>query len=210
MKAKKNLSVLFVSFVFLFSVFSFSGAIAQEDAEKAQKEAEKEQKDAKKAKEERKEIQQTKKEALNELYKLYPDAKSEIAQSKGYAIFGNTGVNLFVVASSRGGGIAHDNITGKETYMKMISAGAGLGIGVKKYYAIFIFTSTEAFTSFKEDGWSAETQADAAAKSEEQGEAVAAGMSIAPDIMLYQITDVGFAAQATIQGTKYIVDDDLN
>lgn len=200
MKTKKNL-IMLLSIFFLVAIFS--SANAQDDAEKAEK-------DAKKAKEERKEIQQTKKEALNELYKLYPEAKSEIAQSKGYAIFGNTGVNLFVVASSRGGGIAHDNTTGKETYMKMISAGAGLGIGVKKYYAIFIFSSTKAFTSFIEDGWSAETQADAAAKSENQGEAVAAGMSIAPDIMLYQITDVGFAAQATIQGTKYIVDDDLN
>lgn len=200
MKTKKNL-IMLLSIFFLVAIFS--SANAQDDAEKAEK-------DAKKAKEERKEIQQTKKEALNELYKLYPEAKSEIAQSKGYAIFGNTGVNLFVVSSSRGGGIAHDNTTGKETYMKMISAGAGLGIGVKKYYAIFIFSSTKAFTSFIEDGWSAETQADAAAKSENQGEAVAAGMSIAPDIMLYQITDVGFAAQATIQGTKYIVDDDLN
>lgn len=203
MKTKKNLSVLCLSFLFLFSIFSFSGAIAQDDAEKAEK-------DAKKAKEERKEIQKNKKDALKELYKLYPEAKSEIAQSKGYAIFGNTGVNLLLLATSRGGGIAHDNTTGKEIYMKMISAGAGLGIGVKKYYAIFIFSTTKAFTSFIEDGWSAETQADAAAKSEEQGEAVAAGMSVAPDIMLYQITDVGFAAQATIQGTKYIVDEDLN
>lgn len=203
MKTKKNLSVLCFSFFFLFSIFSFSGAIAQDDAEKAEK-------DAKKAKKERKEILQTKKEALNELYKLYPEAKSEIANAKGYAIFGNTGVNLLLLATSRGGGIAHDNSTGKETYMKMISAGVGPGIGVKKYYAIFIFSTTAAFKSFIEDGWSAEGSADAAAKSDTQGEAISAGMSVAPGILLYQITDIGFAAQATVQGTKYIVDEDLN
>lgn len=203
MTGKKLKPLMLLSLILIFLASSFSSAVAQDDQEKQEK-------DAKKVKQERKEIQQTKKEALAELYKLYPEAKNEIAQAKGYAIFGNTGVNLFVLATSRGGGIAHDNTTGKETYMKMISAGAGLGIGVKKYYAIFIFSSTMAFTSFIEDGWAAETQADAAAKTENQGDAVAAGMSVAPDIMLYQITDVGFAAQATVQGTKYIVDEDLN
>jgi lipid-binding SYLF domain-containing protein len=208
MEINKNLNaLLLLSLVFIFLATGFSSAIAQDDQKKEEKKEEKKAKDIKK---ERKEIQETKQDALKELYKLYPDAKSEIAQSKGYAIFGNTGVNLFVLATSRGGGIAHNNTTGKETYMKMISAGAGLGIGVKKYYAIFIFSSTKAFTSFMEDGWAAESQADAAAKTENQGDAGAAGLSVAPDIMLYQITDVGFAAQATIQGTKYIVDKDLN
>ncbi len=94
--------------------------------------------------------------------------------------------------------------------MKMFSGGVGLGIGVKKYYAIFVFTSETTFANFYEEGWSAETQADAAAKTKEEGSAVSAGISIAPDIILYQITDAGLAAQATIQGTKYSKDEELN
>lgn len=203
MKTIKNLSLLPLTVLFLFLTFCFSSAQAQDSEEKDKKEI-------KKAKEERNEIQKTKNDALKELYKLYPEAKNEMAQSKGYAIFGNTGVNLLVLATSRGGGIAHDNTSGKETYMKMISGGVGLGIGVKKYFAIFIFSSTDAFTNFVEQGWSAEAQSDAAAQTENQGDAVSAGMTVAPDILLYQITDVGFAAQATIQGTKFIVDKDLN
>lgn len=158
----------------------------------------------------RKDIQKTKKEALGELYKLYPSAKTEMANAKGYAVFGNTGVNLFVLATSRGGGVAHDNTSGKDTYMKMVSGGVGLGIGVKKYFAVFVFSTSKAFNAFIESGWAAETQADAAAKTEDKGEAVAAGMSVAPGVLLYQITDVGFAAQATIQGTKFLKNDDLN
>jgi lipid-binding SYLF domain-containing protein len=204
MKTKKNLKVLTLStMLFLFLLTTFSSAVAQDDAEKDAKKA-------KKAKQERKDIHKSKKEALSELYKLYPAAKAEIANANGYAVFANTGMNLLVLATSRGGGLAHDNTTGKETYMKMISGGVGIGLGVKKYYAIFVFSSNESFNGFQEEGWSAEGQADAAAKTDEQGGAVAAGMSVAPDIMLYQITDVGFAAQATVQGTKYIVDKDLN
>jgi lipid-binding SYLF domain-containing protein len=194
MKTKKNQNVWFLAFIILFMTSNFVNAGEKKDSPEKQ----------------RKEIQKTKKNALNELYKLYPKAKSEIANSKGYAIFGNTGVNLLLLATSRGGGVAHDNTNGKETYMKMISGGVGIGLGVKKYYAIFIFSTTKALNSFIDQGWSAETQADAAAKTENQGDAVAAGLALSPDVMLYQITDVGFAAQATIQGTKYLKNKDLN
>ncbi len=205
MKTKNSLTRS-ISLIFLFIILaaSLNSVFAQEEEKKKSK------KDPAKIEKERKEIQKMRKDALKELYKEYPAAKSQIANAKGYAVFGNLGINVLLLSTGRGGGIAHNNVTGKETYMKMISAGVGVGIGVKKYYAIFIFTSNEAFKDFLEKGWSAEGQADAAAKSETQGDAVGAGTSIAPDILLYQLTDKGLAAQATIQGTKYIVDKDLN
>jgi lipid-binding SYLF domain-containing protein len=203
MKTKKlfNLIALFTLAMFLIQA---SGTVASAQDKEKQK---KEKKDPAKK---RQEILKMRKDALKELYKQYPEAKSQIANAKGYAVFGNLGVNVLLLSTGRGGGIAHDNATGKDTYMKMISAGVGVGIGVKKYYAIFIFTTNEAFKSFLEKGWSAEGQADAAAKSDVQGGAVGAGMSVAPGIILYQLTDKGVAAQATIQGTKYIIDKDLN
>jgi len=205
MKTKNSLTRS-ISLIFFFIILaaSLNSAFAQEEEKKKSK------KDPAKIEKERKEIQKMRKDALKELYKEYPAAKSQIANAKGYAVFGNLGINVLLLSTGRGGGIAHNNVTGKETYMKMISAGVGVGIGVKKYYAIFIFTSNKAFKDFLEKGWSAEGQADAAAKSETQGDAVGAGTSIAPDILLYQLTDKGLAAQATIQGTKYIVDKDLN
>ena len=59
-------------------------------------------------------------------------------------------------------------------------------------------------------GWQAGAQADAAAKSEEEGEAMAMAIDVGPGIKLYQITEKGVALQATIHGTKYWKDDDLN
>ena len=194
MKAKEYLRVLSIIFLILFLGTGFVSAGEKKDSTEKQ----------------RQEIQKDKKEALKELYKLYPSAKGEMASAKGNAVFANTGVNLLLLSTGRGGGVAHDNTTGTDTYMKMISGGVGIGLGVKKYFAIFIFTTSDAFKNFTESGWSAETQADAAAKTDTQGEAVAAGLSVAPGVILYQITDVGFAAQATIQGTKFIKNDDLN
>lgn len=203
MKIKQKINLFALPLLILFLVVSFSNvALCQEEEEKKKK-----KKDPAK---ERKEIQSMRKEALKELYKLSPEAKTEIANSNGYAVFGNTGMNLLLVSTNRGSGIAHNNSSGKETYMKVISGGVGVGLGAKKYFAIFIFSSNKAFENFVEQGWAAETQADAAAQSDTQGGSVSMGMSIAPDVMLYQVTDVGIAAQATIQGTKYYKDDDLN
>ena len=51
---------------------------------------------------------------------------------------------------------------------------------------------------------------DAAAKAGKEGGAYSGATSIAPGVWVYQITKNGLALQATLQGTKYYKDDDLN
>lgn len=80
------------------------------------------------AAEKKKSIQKMTTQTLNELYKYQPAAKKEIARSKGYAVFSNTGINLLLVSTGNGYGVAHDNTTGKKTYMKMFSGGVGVVI----------------------------------------------------------------------------------
>jgi len=149
-------------------------------------------------------------ETLMKLQKIEPQAKTDMDGSVGYAAFSNTGINLLLLSTGRGWGIAHDNETGKETYMKMFSAGVGVGVGVKDFRGVFIFTTREAFNSFVESGWQAGAQADAAAKAGEKGGAAAGAIDVAPGVKLYQITENGLALQATIQGTKYWKDEELN
>ena len=36
------------------------------------------------------------------------------------------------------------------------------------------------------------------------------GLSVSPGVWMYQLTDKGLAAEATVKGTKYWKDDDLN
>jgi lipid-binding SYLF domain-containing protein len=149
-------------------------------------------------------------QTLKDLYKMEPKAQAEIQKAAGYAVFDNIGTNLLVVSTARGSGIAVNSNTKQETFMKMISGGAGLGVGVKDYRVIFVFESDKAFTEFLDSGWSGSAQADAAAKAGDKGSAESGALEVAPDVWVYQITKNGLALQATLQGTKYYKDDDLN
>jgi lipid-binding SYLF domain-containing protein len=94
--------------------------------------------------------------------------------------------------------------------MKIVSAGAGLGVGVKDYRVIFVFENDKAFTQFLDSGWSGSAQTDAAAKAGEKGGAYSGAVEVAPGVWVYQITKNGLVLQLTLQGTKYYKDDDLN
>jgi lipid-binding SYLF domain-containing protein len=94
--------------------------------------------------------------------------------------------------------------------MKMISGGAGLGVGVKDFRVIFVLGTDKAFNQFLNSGWSGSRQADAAAKAGSSGAAYSGAVEVAPDTYVYQITKNGLALQLTLQGTKYYKDDDLN
>ena len=148
-------------------------------------------------------------EVLSELYKVHPKARAEVAAAPGYAVFSNANVYIFFVAVGGGYGVAHDNKTGKPIFMKMGEAGIGLGLGVKDFRAVFIFRNRAAFEKFITSGWEFGGQADAAAKASDKGAAVG-GEAVFGDITIYQITESGLALQATVKGTKYWKDDDLN
>jgi lipid-binding SYLF domain-containing protein len=114
------------------------------------------------------------------------------------------------VSTARGSGLAVNCKTKKETFMKMVSAGAGLGAGVKDYRVVFVFETDDAFAHFLDSGWSGTAQADAAAKAGKSGGAYSGATELVPGVWMYQITKSGLAAQVTLQGTKYYKDDDLN
>ena len=160
--------------------------------------------------ERRAEINKRRSETLAKLYQVHPAAKGKIGGAYGYAVFTNLGVNLVIMSVAGGSGVAHNNKTGRDTYMKMLSGGVGLGLGVKDFRGIFVFRTQKAFRDFVEDGWEAGGHADAIAKSGKDGGALEGAISVAPDTELYQLTENGLALEATIQGTKYFKDDDLN
>jgi lipid-binding SYLF domain-containing protein len=159
---------------------------------------------------EREKIHKMASESLTELYKLHPAAQGAIQKSAGYAVFSNTGVNVLLLSTARGEGVAVNSKTGQETFMKMISVGAGPGMGVKDYRVIFAFETPEALARFVDSGWDASGQADAAAKVGKEGGAYSGAASVAPGVWVYQITKNGLALQLTLQGTKYYKNDALN
>jgi lipid-binding SYLF domain-containing protein len=149
-------------------------------------------------------------QTLQDLYKLQPTSQGAIQKAAGYAVFNNMGTNLLLLSTARGSGMAVNSQSKQETFMKMVSAGAGFGVGVKDYRVIFMFENNQALARFLDSGWSGSAQADAAAKAGKSGGAYSGATEVAPGVWVYQITKNGLALQLTLQGTKYYKDDDLN
>jgi lipid-binding SYLF domain-containing protein len=157
----------------------------------------------------RAEIRKMRQETLDQLYKDVPQARRNIRGAAGYAVFESVGAQVLFVGGAGGSGVVRDNLTGKDTYMKMASAGVGLGLGVKDMRVIFVFKKRDALKRFVEDGWQFGGQSDVAAKADQKGGA-AGDLEVADGITVYQLTQSGLIAQATVQGTKYWKDDALN
>lgn len=149
-------------------------------------------------------------EVLRDLYKEESKAKSILNKGYGYAVFSNVGVNVILVSAGGGKGVAINRKTGKRTYMKMGSAGVGLGLGIKDFRAVFIFHTKSAFDAFVDKGWDFSGQADAAAKSGDKGGEASGAANIGNGVTVYQMTKAGLALQATLQGTKYWKNKTLN
>ncbi|WP_300361474.1 hypothetical protein [Hydrogenimonas sp.] len=192
MRERLKLLAALLAVVTLFSGF-FGGDKSKDEIQKA-----------------RQEIKKMSHETLQMLYRYAPEARSQLKNAYGYATFSNVGINIFLVSTENGSGLAHDNKTGKDIYMKMFSGGVGVGLGVKDFRIVFIFDNKRVFDDFVNSGWEANAQADAAAKAEDKGDAASVAITVAPGVHLYKLTKNGLALQATIQGTKYWKDDELN
>ena len=156
------------------------------------------------------EIRNMAKETLARLYKVQPAAKKAISKSAGYAVFSNFGMKIFLFGSGTGKGLVIDKATKKETFMKMIEAQVGIGLGAKKFSQVWVFKTKKALNDFINSGWEFGGQATAAAKSGSEGGDMAGAISVDVDIALYQLTDDGLELALTGKGTKYYKDDDLN
>ena len=160
--------------------------------------------------EKRQKIKEMESETLERLYSEAPETKSKIQKAAGYGTFSNANINLIFASAGGGYGVVVDNATGKRTYMKMALGGVGLGLGVKDYRVVMIFTSKPAMTNFVENGWDVGAHADAAAKANDSGGEMSAEGDIREGVEVYSMTESGLALQATIAGTKYWKDDSLN
>ena len=149
-------------------------------------------------------------DTLQRLYKAEPKAKAVVHGAAGYAVFSNLGIKILVAGSGSGKGLAVNNKTKGETFMKMIELQAGLGMGVKKFSVIFVFDNEKALRSFVDSGWQFGGQATAAATTGTQGGAMAGAASVSDGVWMYQLTDKGVALEITAKSTKYYKDNDLN
>lgn len=181
------------SFVLLF-IFAISGCATTDGASKSEKQAE---------------IHEMENEVLTKLYQKKPDTRAQVRSAAGYAVFSNANVNIIFIAAGGGYGLVKNNGTGDYTYMKMAEGGVGLGFGAKDYRIVMVFHNQKAISNFINNGWTFGGNADAAAKANKMGGSVE-GEAYYGDVTVYTFTETGLALQATVKGTKFWVDDELN
>jgi lipid-binding SYLF domain-containing protein len=119
-------------------------------------------------------------------------------------------MKLLVAGGGKGEGVAVDNRTKQETFMKMVELQAGLGFGIKKFRLVWLFETPQALDNFVNSGWELGGQSTAAAQVRGQGAWAAGAISISPGVWVYQLTDSGLALELTANGTKYFRDSELN
>jgi lipid-binding SYLF domain-containing protein len=191
------------------SLFILALTLTGSTAARAGQSKEENEKQAK-ANKERQEIRKNAQDILARLYKAQPNAKAAIGKASGYAVFSNFGMKILVAGSGKGKGLAVNNKTKKETFMKMFEVQAGLGFGVKKFSLVWVFETPETLQTFVNSGWELGGQTSVAAKAGDKGAALQGALSVSPGVWVYQITESGLALELTAKGTKYYKDDDLN
>jgi lipid-binding SYLF domain-containing protein len=148
--------------------------------------------------------------ALADLYAKNPAAKTEISKAAGYAVFSDFGFKFIFMGGAGGSGVAVNNATKQETFMKMAEFQPGLGFGAAKFRVVFIFETQEAFNSFVTSGWEAGANAMAMAKTRGEGGALAGAVTVSKGVKMIQLNDEGGIVGVSITAAKYYKDKDLN
>ena len=149
-------------------------------------------------------------QALTQLYSNNPAAQGAIMNAAGYAVFSDFGFKLIYAGGAKGKGIAVNNATRQETFMKMMELQPGYGLGAEKFWLIFVFETPDAFNTFVTSGWEAGANAMMAAKSKTAGGALAGAITVSEGVYMYQITQKGLMVGVSVTGAKYSRDEQLN
>jgi lipid-binding SYLF domain-containing protein len=149
-------------------------------------------------------------QSLTQLYQNEPAAKGAVANAAGYAVFSDFGFKIMVMGGAGGKGMAVNNATKQETFMKMAEFQPGLGLGAEKYRLVLIFWNSAAFNEFVTSGWELGGNAMAAAKDNSGGGGAAGAVTFSHGVKLYQLSDTGAIVGVSLTAAKYYKDDELN
>lgn len=171
-----------------------AGTALAADADKAKKQAE---------------IRKATQVTLEKFYKARPALKTEVGKAPGYAVFTTFGLSFFI-GGAGGSGLAHDRKTGRDTFMNMAQASAGLQIGAAESETLIIFKSSKALAQFIDKGWEYGGGGAAQAGAGGKSAGTAKGENVIADALYFTLTKNGLQAGIAVAGTKFWKDKDLN
>jgi len=147
---------------------------------------------------------------LSDLYMSNPATKDAIAKAAGYAVFSDFGFKFIFMGGAGGEGLAVNNATKQETFMKMAEFQPGIGLGAAKFRLVFVFETPEAFNTFVTSGWEAGANAMASAKTKAEGGALAGAVTVSKGVKMFQLNEEGAIVGVSLTAAKYYKDKELN
>ena len=142
---------------------------------------------------------------LAQLYEKNPAAQVVVAKATGYAVFISFG-------GAKGTGVAVDNVTKEETFMRMLNLQPGLAVGAENFLIVrnvFVFKSPAAFTTFVTSGLELGPNAMATGKGQAAVGEFAGGVMVSEGVYMYQVGTEGSIVGGIIKGSKYYQDNEL-
>ncbi len=175
-------------------ILSFAAGNALAESDEAKKQAE---------------IRKVTSGSLEKFYKADPTLEGKVAKAPGYGVFTTYGLS-FLVGGAGGKGLVHNAKTGKDTFMDMAQASAGVQIGISESEILIVFESSDAMTKFVNSGW--EFGAGGGAQAGARGKSMGAGggQNVIADAQYYTLTKNGLQAGGAVAGTKFWKDKELN
>jgi lipid-binding SYLF domain-containing protein len=155
------------------------------------------------------EVRKAAQTALDKFYRTEPKIKDEVAKAPGYAVFTSYGLS-FVIGGSGGSGLAHDRKTGKDTYMNMALASAGVQAGIAQNDILLVFKSEKALHRFIDKGWDVGAQGEVSGGVKSNTAGGGAGENFVNDALYYMLTKNGLEIGAAVAGTKFWKEKSLN
>jgi len=156
----------------------------------------------------RAQLDQTAEAALTKLVAEQPEAQPLLDAAAGYAVFDLRRVTVLGASGGGGRGVAVNTATDARTYMNAATAGVGLGVGFGGFSSklVILFETPDAFNRFVTEGLDATAQGGAHA-----GESGTEQLARFQDgRAVFVLTKKGWRVTATLTGTKYWPDAELN
>lgn len=154
-------------------------------------------------------VREMARQSLEQLYAANPKARDAVSNAAGYAVFSDIGFKLLYGGGEKGSGIAINNATKQEAFMKMFELQPGYGLGASKFRLILVFETPDVFNEFVTSGWEAGANMMAAAKTNTSGSAYAGAVTLSSGVYMYQITEEGLIVGVSITGGKFYKDKEL-
>lgn len=153
----------------------------------------------------RKEIDDNSSQALDRLLKSSSVAKALFEKSYAYAVFDTRKISL-LLTSGGGAGVVVEKTSDKRTYMRMATAGAGLGLGAQFFNVIFLFENQDSVNKFIQNGW----EANAAASAVFGKNSLDINARFVEGLAVFHLNESGIMADLNLTGTKYWKSEELN